>query len=350
MAARPDSDDDLQPTADLTDPHAASHLALEEEAQQRRPARDRPSFGIFTEDAVQDPSGSRTRRTMVPLKMRLTRPGLWLLGVLALLLLMAMNYRNNANYLLFSVMAGCFLVSAMEARRNLKGIVVLPGVPLPVFAGERGCLPLRIRVKDGRPRTLLRVGLSIGKRRVAAVANHARDGEAIDLQLPSLPRGVHKAFTCSISSTHPFGLVEVVRELPVSVEQLVYPAALGDLPLPGDAEDGGSTDRTADFAGHRSYQPGDAPQHIDWKVLARSEVTVVKQFGSRADTRRHRLGLDNLMHLDLESALSQISRWVCQAEELRECYAIDLDSANTPAACGPAHRQTCLEALARHGG
>jgi uncharacterized protein (DUF58 family) len=40
-----------------------------------------------------------------------------------------------------------------------------------------------------------------------------------------------------------------------------------------------------EFAEHREYSPGDEPKHLDWKVLARSERYVVKQYEQETNLR-----------------------------------------------------------------
>ena len=42
---------------------------------------------------------------------------------------------------------------------------------------------------------------------------------------------------------------------------------------------------SVEFAEHREYSPGDEPKHIDWKVLARSERYVIKQYEQETNLR-----------------------------------------------------------------
>jgi uncharacterized protein (DUF58 family) len=279
-----------------------------------------------------------------PIRLRLTRPGLWLVGVLCVLLLMAMNYRNNANYLLFAVMAGCTVVAALEARRNLTGVTVIAERGAPVFAGEAPRLLLRLQIPDQRPRSLLRVA-ALGR---DCVLLEAHDGDTADLDLPAMPRGVHRIATCRLTSSHPFGLFAIRREVPLTSELLVYPKPEGERPLPGERNDGSRGGEAEDFAGHRRYQPGDAPQHIDWKVAARSNRFLVKRFSADRDLRRHQLVFSELVGCEVETALSQLCRWVCLAEEQHEPYSLDL-AGGGEVGTGPEHQRRCLEALARHG-
>ncbi|MFQ5552048.1 MAG: DUF58 domain-containing protein, partial [Gemmatimonadales bacterium] len=42
---------------------------------------------------------------------------------------------------------------------------------------------------------------------------------------------------------------------------------------------------SVEFAEHRPYQPGDELRYIDWKMLARSDKLVVKQYEEETNTR-----------------------------------------------------------------
>jgi uncharacterized protein (DUF58 family) len=101
-----------------------------------------------------------------------------------------------------------------------------------------------------------------------------------------------------------------------------------------------------DFAGLRTYHRSDSPRHVAWKVVARSDEMLTKQFQGDAAAE---LWLDWALlpgPLDLESRLSRLAGWVLAAEREGARYGLRLPGIEHPPSRGEAHRTTCLEALA----
>jgi uncharacterized protein (DUF58 family) len=109
-----------------------------------------------------------------------------------------------------------------------------------------------------------------------------------------------------------------------------------------------------DFAGVRSYQPGDPLRQLAWRQIARLDPAlggqlVTKQFeGGAIDELL--LDFDALPpRLDLELRLSRMTRWVLEAEQRALPYAFRLGRLHYEAALGAAHQDACLRALALYG-
>ena len=172
------------------------------------------------------------------------------------------------------------------------------------------------------------------------------------LQLPARPRGVHLSGTLHISTCDHLGLLRAKRSIPLAGKHWVYPAPLGEQPLPELARPDESQGQD-DFHGLRSYQTGDPPARIHWKSLAKSSpdqpILRVKQFGSdNAIHPKPRL-LDEslLLDLPLETRLAQLAAWIVRCEHHGEAYALRLlNRPTTAAGVGDAHRQLCLRLLA----
>ena len=101
-----------------------------------------------------------------------------------------------------------------------------------------------------------------------------------------------------------------------------------------------------DFAGLRQYHRGDSPRHIAWKVAARDQGLLTKQFAGRADAE---LWLDwDLLPsgLGVEERLSQLARWVLDAHAAGLSFGLRLPGKTVPMATGEIQREHCLEALA----
>jgi len=101
-----------------------------------------------------------------------------------------------------------------------------------------------------------------------------------------------------------------------------------------------------DFSGMRQYHRGDSPRHIAWKVAARDQGLLTKQFTGRAETE---LWLDWALlprQMGVEERLSLLARWVLDAHAAGLTYGLRLPGATIEMAAGEAHRDRCLETLA----
>ena len=111
----------------------------------------------------------------------------------------------------------------------------------------------------------------------------------------------------------------------------------------------GTRSGTDDFTGFRAYRPGDSIRNIDWKALAREQGLLVKRFEG-AGARKLALHWDALPPgLGVEARLSQLCRWVLEAEKLGYQYALELPGARIDHGHGADHQHRCLGQLARHG-
>jgi uncharacterized protein (DUF58 family) len=101
-----------------------------------------------------------------------------------------------------------------------------------------------------------------------------------------------------------------------------------------------------EFAGLRSYQRGDAMRSIHWKSMSKLQTPQVKQF---AETLEQELWLDwdSLPPgWDAERRLSQLARWVLDAEGAGRHYGLRLPAFSQAPGHGDLHRHECLQALA----
>jgi uncharacterized protein (DUF58 family) len=89
-------------------------------------------------------------------------------------------------------------------------------------------------------------------------------------------------------------------------------------------------------------------RHINWKAYAREAGLLVKQFGT---TRAPELWISwhSTTERDTESRLSQLCRWLLDADAAGLAYGLQMPGLRIEPARGEAHRRHCLEILALHG-
>jgi uncharacterized protein (DUF58 family) len=287
-----------------------------------------------------------------------TRAGLGFGALLLALLVGSINYSLGLGFGLTFVAAACGLVDMLHTWRNLAHLHLRPGRASAVFAGEDAPFELQLFNRTRLTRYALWIDLDTMKDPRHAVDVAAGAGTTVVLSGASSQRGWMKAPRVRLSTRFPLGLFNAWSYWQPDSRALIYPFPEQDAPpLPSSgypSPDGFGSAGSDDFAGVRSYQPGDPLRQLAWRHIARLDPAlggqlVTKQFeGGSLDELV--LDLDALPpRLDLELKLSRLARWVLEAELRSLPYALHLGRQRIAAALGPAHQAACLEALALYG-
>jgi uncharacterized protein (DUF58 family) len=280
-----------------------------------------------------------------------TRAGLAFTALLFLMLLAGLNYANSLALFLTFLLTGFALVVMQQCHRNLLGTEVVAAIAPAVFAGSTGALQLTLGNTDEVARMRLEAMLPHGPLVVADLAPRTR--QRLELQLPAPRRGVVRIERLRLSTAHPFGLFRVWTWVHPEVAMLVYPHPHGRLPMPADSARyaGGRAHAGAgadEWAGLRPFRDGDSPRQVDWKAYAREAPLLVKEYVQGASELRV-FDFAELRALDQEARLSQLARWVVDAEAHGDRYGLILPGTQRPSDRGPEHRHRCLAALALFG-
>jgi uncharacterized protein (DUF58 family) len=281
-----------------------------------------------------------------------TRAGVAFAALLFLMLLAGLNYANSLALFLTFLLAAFALVVMQQSHRNLLGLRIVALLAPPVFARTVG----RVQVTLANPAPAARAGLEAALPESGMVATDLPPGAQrhLELALAAPPaRGIVRLERLRLSTAHPFGLFRAWTWVHTPLELLVYPAPRGSLPMPtASGVKPGARPRTGggadEWAGLRAFRDGDSPRQVDWKAYAREAPLLVKEYSEGASELRL-FDFSRLAHLDLEARLSQLARWVVDAEAQDERYGLALPGAELPPDRGPEHRHRCLAALAVFG-
>lgn len=277
-----------------------------------------------------------------------TGQGLWFGILMVVMLLGAVNYNNSMAFMLAFLLASVAMVSVLHTYLNLAGLHITPVDSHAAFAGGQATFVLQLTNPGPRRRfTLsLRPNHSGGETYADVAPN---DAHRLTLAVQAPQRGPLRLGTVVISSRYPLGLVRAWSYVNVDATALVYPKPWGQDAIVrgrGDGDAGHTTDEPGsdDFHGLRDYQRGDSPRHLHWKSWARNDVLLTKQF--RAE-RSPDLWLDWAdAQGDDELRLSQLCRWVIQAQADGQRYGLRLPGKDIAPDSGLAHQHRCLAALA----
>jgi uncharacterized protein (DUF58 family) len=273
-------------------------------------------------------------------------------GMLLFLMLIAgLNYGNSlALFLTFSL--GAFaLVAMQQCHRNLLRIAVISASAPAVFARSTGTVHLTLANPADLARA--RVEAALPERAAVAADLAARERQRLELPLPAATRGIVRIERLRLATAHPFGLFRAWTWVHTPIEMMIYPRPHGSLPMPAHsghksgARAGGGSDAD-EWLGLRPFRDGDSPRQVDWKAYAREAPLLVKEY-SPAGSELRLFDFAQLTDPDTEARLSQLARWVVDAEAHGERYGVALPGVLLRPDRGPEHRHRCLAALAVFG-
>jgi len=274
-------------------------------------------------------------------------------GVLLLVMLLgAMNYSNSMAFALTFLLMGLGLLGMHHTHGNLLSLRLRAGKVAPVFAGEEARFELWL--ENPSPTTRYTIALGWPDAPPAAYLDVPAQGHvAGHLPLAAAQRGWLRAPRFAVATEFPLGLLHAWTWIELDMNTVVYPtpAAEGRTPPVAAGDSGHTASHRAgvdEFVGLRRYAPGDTPRTIHWKSFAKLDTPLVKHFGETIASERI-FNFDALTGLATEDRLSQLCRWVLDAEAAREPYVLALPQLTLGPALGEAHQHACLRALALHG-
>jgi uncharacterized protein (DUF58 family) len=283
----------------------------------------------------------------------LPTPQGWLFaGVLLLMLVGSINYGLSLGFVLTFLLAALGLNGMVYTFRNLAHLSVSAERTQAIFVG--GTAAFRIRLHNPGAADRFAVGLSTRAGAGPYVDVPAGQSAVAILGVPALRRGRLRPGRFTLFTRFPLGLYRAWSYVEFDLHCLVYPrpAAPGlPLPAPEAAAEGGGHRGAGreDFSGLRQYRHGDSPRHIAWKAAARTQDLLTKQFAGRVESE---LWLDWQQlpsKLGVEDRLSQLTRWVLDADAGGAAFGLRIPGDTISPATGLAHRDRCLKALALHG-
>ncbi|NND58817.1 MAG: DUF58 domain-containing protein [Gammaproteobacteria bacterium] len=267
--------------------------------------------------------------------------------LLLAMLIGGLNYNNSLGLALAFLLAGLAVVTMHHCHRNLSRLRLRLGATGSAFAGHPAQFSVTL-INDARA---ARFGLTL-RQQSTSECIHLEPGEhqALSLTVNTSRRGWQSIDRFTVFSTFPLGLFHCWAWIHPDWRVLVYPrpAPPGLEPPAVETDTAGSADRRhgdADFSGLRNFRDGDSPRHIAWKAFARDESLVVRQY-TGADVTTHVFDYDSLDQMTGEARISQLTRWILDADQRGHAYGLRLPEQVIGADLGPIHRERCLRALA----
>jgi uncharacterized protein (DUF58 family) len=246
------------------------------------------------------------------------------------------------------LLAGLTVICILYTYRSLLHLQVSIRTIAPVFAGERLMVPVLLDNSGHAARFSLQMRFQGEATVVCDVP--ANCWTQVEVPLTTKARGLCSIEQFTLSSVFPLGLFRTWSPVRFNTTYLVYAKPAKQTGLPQDVlyqpkQTGDKGRGSDDFAGLRSYHQGDSLRHVHWKTVAKDQGLYTKQFGG---DRSDELWLDwrSLEHLDKEARISQLTRWVIDAEQAGLNYGVWIPNNQIQPGHGDAHEHNCLRALA----
>ncbi len=272
--------------------------------------------------------------------------GLFITGVIAVLLLGALNYNNNPAIFLAFMIAAAANNSLVHAHLLLSGLQMKTLHAEPVHAGQAMQLRMRFEAKGARDRQGIELVCGDAEEKFDLLA---REQIEISLAIPTTKRGWMQTGRMRLSTIRPLGLARSWSWLRPETNLLVYPALEANAPSLPEAQGEGSQARMHSQGEHlhqlREYRQGDARKQIAWKASARSEHLLVREYETQT-AKEIQLDWFSMGTLTYEARISRLARWVVNAEQSGCRYSLRLPQEFIASGSGLEQRHACLRALA----
>ncbi len=278
-----------------------------------------------------------------------TRYGLVLAALVVAMLLAGLNYNSNLGLAFGFLMASIAMVAMHHCHRNLLGLLVDADTEADGFAGAGAQLRYLLQNDSAADRHDIEIRCAPGAAAIAGVP--AGTSRRISVALPTPARGVMSVRQCELRTTYPLGWFRAWTYVQAPVTVFVAPRPQGtQMQPPAAAADGQAAlarqRGDEDFAGLGPYTPGIPLKHMAWKTLARSGEPAVRNYLASSGSPQW-LDWDLLAGNPAEVRLSQLCRWVLDADAARRTYGLRLPDLELAPDRGAVHREACLRALAR---
>lgn len=273
-----------------------------------------------------------------------------------LMILVGASYQNNLVNMLAFFMMSLIFIAMVQTHNNLKDISLEQISAEGGFAGDEFLVTAVLSNKAADTRYNLETRLRRLRPKVAYENVHPllpKGQLKLRTSYVAPERGLYRLRDVNVSAVFPLGLFRAWLILPGETHVYIYPHAHGQRTPRGRIEtiemSGSLSVRGGDdFFGHRRYQVGDSPGHIDWRARAKKRPLLVKEFDQGAP-QPIVFDWNDLEGLGIEERLSQLAAWINEAGARRDAYGLRLPGVFIPANHGLSHLRRCLEALAVFG-
>ncbi|MCA9041894.1 MAG: DUF58 domain-containing protein [Planctomycetaceae bacterium] len=233
-------------------------------------------------------------------RMRITPQGMMLMVLMLVFLIASMLSHSNMMILMFSFIAGAFVVNGALGMTMVRSAEVRRRTPTSVMAGEK--LAINIEYTN---KSRIRSAWVMVVRDTIHHEEESLQAEVLLARIPSrqttssyydfrpMRRGEYRFGPLEVITSSPLGMVERGHVFDVQDELIVYPrtgklttlwkkerSTAAELVQQKQTRKGVFDD---EFHSMREYRPGDNPRAIHWRTSARRNELMIREFHQSRD-------------------------------------------------------------------
>ncbi len=297
------------------------------------------------------PPGQRITLSQSNIFIFPTRSGFTFGGLLAILILGAINYQNSLVYGVAFLLGAVFTITILYTFRNLSGLSIELAEARSGFVGEDIEFAVRVERPKGKGREGIQIGWPEGFKQWVEISED--EAAVVDLYVNAERRGWLKPGRMLVETYFPLGILRAWTWVDINAKALVYPKPLFDEAATHASskhrDDGVLIDPLGsdDFVDIRDYAAGDPIKNILWRSYARSDNLVVKRYASYVEPR---LWFDfDEVPGDAEEKLSRLTGLALRATRSEREFGLRLPNRSISPGVGQVHLETVLRELALYG-
>jgi len=246
-----------------------------------------------------------------------TSYGLYFAALIFVMFLISLTYGNNTLMLITFLLLSQFILFMLWAHFNLKYIKLESIIYRPTYAKSQARVDFQI--KNSGPIDQYEIKFDniydhfkIDQKKMSQIKAHNQDFTAIEFQFDQ--RGNSLAEIWELTSTYPLGLFKTWKYYRLPYKFLVYPELKGVPLIEYFAQSRGDESSNFDFDKHVQYELNPKSNQIDWKVFAKSDELLVRQY---VDDDFENLHFEFYpIGIDIERYISQMAFWIVEAQRL----------------------------------
>lgn len=279
-----------------------------------------------------------------------TRAGFVYFALLGLLLVTAINYQNNAIYLLVFMLAGQFVVAILATYSNLAGLHVRKGSHAPGFAGDR--VTFRLVLKRNPDKKYLSIRAGWPDQGMVETSLDVQSETIVELYHRAPRRGLLRPTRVRLETVYPFGLLRAWSWLDLNMASWVYPRPQAAQPLPIVEQDVGIGDHSSfqqqdEFTNIRPWRKHDSPRQVLWKAYAKEQPLMTMEY---TESLLKEVWLHEALAIgaSLEERLSVLCYGALQLNRQDVLFGLRLGNLEIAPGEGEEHLHQVLAMLARY--
>jgi len=277
-----------------------------------------------------------------------TRFGYLYVFMLLALFLAAINYENSMAYILTFLLTALGIMTLWQTNKNLLGLEFELKTIKPVFAGEE--VTFQFEIFNNTLNDRFAIGIQYQNQSPVYCRVEAQSSSVLQLNIPSLYRGLFQPDGFTVFSRFPTGLFHTWSWLRISQPIHIYPKPLKishlkeSLQLEQNSNNAIDTADGDDFAGLREHRQGESLKHISWKAYAQGRGMLTKTFQGYASSSLW-IDWDDINSKSIEDKLSIMTSMVVQSSKAGLGFGLRLPGIEIPASSGSSHKSQCLYQL-----